>query len=65
MKDIWNFIQFGIAAVGGWLGYFLGGWDGFFRITSYNVCYTKLLRLDLFRNTLALPFSDRKKLQMH
>ena len=29
MKDIWNFIQFGIAAIGGWLGYFLGGWDGF------------------------------------
>lgn len=29
MKEIWNLIQIGIAAVGGWLGYFLGGWDGF------------------------------------
>ncbi len=29
MKDIWNLIQVGIAAIGGWLGYFLGGWDGF------------------------------------
>lgn len=29
MKDIWNFIQLIIAAIGGWLGYFLGGYDGF------------------------------------
>lgn len=29
MKDTWNFIQISIAATGGWLGYFLGGWDGF------------------------------------
>lgn len=29
MRDIWNFIQVGFAAVGGWLGYFLGGMDGF------------------------------------
>ncbi|HBL84674.1 MAG: holin [Clostridiales bacterium GWF2_38_85] len=29
MKDFWNFIQLIIAAIGGWLGYFLGGWDGF------------------------------------
>lgn len=29
MREIWNWIQIGIAAVGGWLGYFLGGWDGF------------------------------------
>jgi len=29
MKEIWNWIQVAIAAVGGWLGYFLGGWDGF------------------------------------
>jgi toxin secretion/phage lysis holin len=29
MKEIWNWVQMGIAAVGGWLGYFLGGWDGF------------------------------------
>ena len=29
MKEIWNWIQVTIAAAGGWLGYFLGGWDGF------------------------------------
>lgn len=29
MKDIWNYIQLIIAAIGGWLGYFLGGYDGF------------------------------------
>lgn len=28
MKDFWNMIQFLIAALGGWIGYFLGGWDG-------------------------------------
>lgn len=29
MKEIWNWSQVVIAAIGGWLGYFLGGWDGF------------------------------------
>ncbi|NLI54393.1 MAG: phage holin family protein [Clostridiales bacterium] len=29
MKEIWNWIQVAIAAAGGWLGCFLGGWDGF------------------------------------
>jgi toxin secretion/phage lysis holin len=29
MKLIWNWIQAAIVAAGGWLGYFLGGWDGF------------------------------------
>jgi toxin secretion/phage lysis holin len=29
MKDIWNWIQVLFAAVGGWVGYFLGGFDGF------------------------------------
>ena len=28
MKEFWNTIQFIFAAVGGWLGYFLGGFDG-------------------------------------
>lgn len=28
MKKFWNTIQFVFAAVGGWLGYFLGGCDG-------------------------------------
>ena len=28
MKEFWNIIQLIFAAVGGWLGYFLGGCDG-------------------------------------
>ncbi len=28
MKEFWNTIQLIIAAIGGWLGYFLGGFDG-------------------------------------
>lgn len=28
MKEFWNTIQFAFAAIGGWLGYFLGGCDG-------------------------------------
>jgi toxin secretion/phage lysis holin len=38
MKEIWNWVQMGIAAVGGWLGYFLGGWDGFlYALVSFVV----------------------------
>ena len=28
MREVWNFIQLIFAAVGGWLGWFLGGCDG-------------------------------------
>lgn len=28
MKEFWNMIQFIFTALGGWLGYFLGGCDG-------------------------------------
>lgn len=28
MKEFWNMIQLVITAMGGWLGYFLGGCDG-------------------------------------
>ncbi|MCR4719713.1 MAG: phage holin family protein [Firmicutes bacterium] len=28
MKELWNNIQFAIAGLGGWLGWFLGGCDG-------------------------------------
>ena len=28
MREFWNFIQLIFAAVGGWLGWFLGGCDG-------------------------------------
>lgn len=29
MKELWNIVQIIIAVVGGWVGYFLGGYDGF------------------------------------
>lgn len=28
MKEFWNMIQFVFTAIGGWLGWFLGGYDG-------------------------------------
>lgn len=28
MKEFWNMVQLVITAIGGWLGYFLGGCDG-------------------------------------
>lgn len=28
MKEFWNTIQLIFTSIGGWLGYFLGGWDG-------------------------------------
>lgn len=28
MRDFWNLIQFAFTILGGWIGYFLGGWDG-------------------------------------
>ena len=38
MKEIWNWIQVTFAVVGGWLGYFLGGWDGFlFALLTFVV----------------------------
>ena len=28
LKDLWNTVQLIFTAIGGWLGWFLGGWDG-------------------------------------
>lgn len=28
MKGLWNTIQLGLATIGGWIGYFMGGCDG-------------------------------------
>ncbi len=38
MKEIWGNVQFGIAAMGGWIGWFLGGIDGFlFALIAFSV----------------------------
>jgi toxin secretion/phage lysis holin len=29
MKEIWAWLQAGFAGLGGWIGWFLGGFDGF------------------------------------
>jgi toxin secretion/phage lysis holin len=29
MREVWNIVQMIFAAIGGWLGWFLGGLDGF------------------------------------
>ena len=29
MKEIWNWVQLALAAVGGFFGWFFGGFDGF------------------------------------
>ena len=38
MKEFWNTIQLVFAAVGGWLGYFLGGCDGLLYALIAFVC---------------------------
>lgn len=38
MRDVWNMLQMVFVAIGGWLGYFLGGWDGFlYALVSFVV----------------------------
>jgi len=32
MKEAWSWIQVVLTAIGGWLGYFLGGFDGFMYV---------------------------------
>jgi toxin secretion/phage lysis holin len=36
---VWHGLQVAAAAVGGWLGWFLGGWDGFlYALVIFTVC---------------------------
>ena len=38
MKDIWDMVQIAAAALGGFSGWFLGGWDGFvFALVAFVV----------------------------
>lgn len=61
MRDIWNFIQVGFAAVGGWLGYFLGGMDGFIYalITFVVVDYITGLMCAILDKKLSSEFGFR------
>ena len=38
VKEIWNIIQTIVTIVGGWLGWFLGGWDGLLYALVVFVC---------------------------
>ena len=39
MKEFWNTIQLIFAAIGGWLGYFLGGCDGLLiALLAFVIC---------------------------
>lgn len=41
MKEFWNTIQLIFTGIGGWLGYFLGGWDGLlYALTAAGYDYT-------------------------
>ena len=51
MKEFWNAVQFVFTAVGGWLGYFLGGCDGllyaliaFVAIISQGSCVQSMTK---------------------
>lgn len=38
MRDVWEMVQIAVAALGGFLGWFLGGWDGFvFALVAFVV----------------------------
>ena len=38
MRDIWDMVQIAAAALGGFVGWFLGGWDGFvFALVAFVV----------------------------
>ena len=53
MKQIWNTIQIVFSAFGGFLGWFLGGADGFlyaliaFVVTDYIKCRINTLKVDI------------------
>lgn len=55
MKDFCNIIQLLFAALGGWLGYFLGGWDGalYALITFITIDYVTGVMCAIFDRRLS------------
>lgn len=45
MKEFWNTIQFIFTAVGGWLGYYLGGCDGLLYSTAWRMRRSVRMRM--------------------
>ena len=77
MKEIWNWVQAALTALGGFLGWFLGGFDGFLYalvalmiadyITGVTVSYTHLLGAEENREVLQiiLTFMEKYKVEAY
>ena len=61
MKEFWNVIQAIFAAVGGWLGYFLGGNDGLlYALLAFVVLdYITGVMCAVADKKLSLTFSEK------
>ena len=54
MKEFWNVVQAIFAAVGGWLGYFLGGCDGLlYALLAFVVLLIVMRRLHRYGGVFA------------
>ena len=62
MKEFWNTIQLVFAAVGGWLGYFLGGCDGLLyaliAFVAIDYMLETLTKIGANVNVITLYFKD-------
>ena len=64
MKEFWNTIQLIFSAVGGWLGYFLGGCDGLlYALIAFVVIdyITGVMCLSLIHITGSYPARSASK----
>ena len=63
MKELWNTAQVIFAAIGGWLGYFLGGCDGLLIALVVIFFYLSNEGVSLLENAahLGLPVPEKMK----